>query len=109
MSVDLRLLQMEVTDWQRKNFGITPPHRPLLGMQEEIGELSHAHLKAEQNIRGTKEEHRQAKIDALGDLIIFALNYADLNEIVLDGAIQITWDQVKQRDWIKFPKNGKTE
>ena len=34
-------------------------------MQEEVGELSHAHLKSEQGIRGSVDLHRLEKIDAV--------------------------------------------
>jgi len=38
-----------------------------MGLVEEVGELAHAHLKNEQGIRGTPEEHVQAKVDAIGE------------------------------------------
>src|SRR5688572_17945800 len=59
-SKDLLAYQKEVVAWGKRNFGEQPAHRFLLGMLEELGELSHAHLKQEQGIRGTNEEHEAA-------------------------------------------------
>ena len=103
---DLRRLQKEVEEWTAHNFPERLAYRPLLGMGEELGELNHAHLKSEQNIRGTQAEHRAAKIDALADLFIYAADYANMERIDLTDAINQTWDKVKARDWQTNPKNG---
>ena len=105
----LRELQKASATWDAHNFPKATPHQPLLGMCEEVGELCHAHLKAEQGIRGTPEEHFHAKCDALGDLFKFAAHYANSQGIDLEMAITQMWSEVSQRDWIKYPKNGKTE
>lgn len=103
----LSQLQSEVAQWGSHNFPNAKPHHPLLGINEEAGELSHAHLKMEQGIRGTKEEHQEAKGDAIADLMIFAAHYCHLNQLDLEGETLKAWNQVKARDWIKYPKNGK--
>lgn len=103
----LRQLQAEQKEWAQRNFGTQrPSYHALLGMGEELGELQHAHLKNEQGIRGTPAEHRAKKIDALGDLWIYGMDYANLEEIDLEEAIRTTWDKVKQRDWTKNKANG---
>src|SRR5690606_9697949 len=50
---------------------------PLLGVVEEVGELAHAHLKATQGIRGTREELRAEAADAVGDVVIYLLSYCN--------------------------------
>jgi NTP pyrophosphatase (non-canonical NTP hydrolase) len=102
-------LQFEVAEWGRRNFPNALPYQPLLGAQEEIGELAHAHLKMEQGIRGTRLEHIDAKCDAVADCVIFLAHYCELNGLEFSVLVEEVWNQVKQRDWIKFPKNGKTE
>lgn len=102
-------LQADVAKWAAHNFPNTPSHRPLLGAMEEIGELSHAHLKMDQCIRGSHAEHMAAKSDAVGDTIIYLSHYCQLNGIDLQLAVETAWAEVKQRDWIKFPKNGRSE
>ena len=105
--MDLQVLQVQVADWSRRNFGEDPDHkhRPLLGVSEEVGELCHAHLKAEQGIR-TNEDHQAAKIDAVGDILIYLADYCTRNGIDLDSAIRNTWREVKHRDWKKNEVDG---
>ena len=68
--MNLRILQKKLIPWRRRNFGgAVQSWQPLLGMVEEIGELSHAYLKRKQGIRGTKKEHEAAIKDSLADLI----------------------------------------
>lgn len=101
-----RVLQVQVNEWATRNFGERQPHQPLLGLQEEVGELAHAHLKMEQGIRGTKAKHRAAKIDAVGDIAIYLADYCNANNLSLSLCIEATWDKVKRRDWKKDNKNG---
>lgn len=105
----LAQLQVEVREWTDRNFPNAPPHYPLLGIMEEVGELAHAHLKNEEGIRGTPEEHLIAKVDALGDVIVYLAHYAHRSGIDLQGALEVTWNKVKQRDWKKNPKTGNVE
>lgn len=107
----LRDLQKQHREWSAHNFGHIPkdPKHPILGMTEELGELCHAHLKMEQGIRGTKAEHMEKIKDAAADLVVFLCDYCNHMGIDLEGMITQTWEEVRQRDWIKFPKNGRTE
>jgi hypothetical protein len=60
---DLRKFQQEQKDWSKRNFPTqNTPYRPLLGVMEEVGELSHAHLKAEQGIREMKIIRQQSSM-----------------------------------------------
>lgn len=102
-------LQAEMIAWQTKNFGEQPAHRSFLGCVEEVGELAHAMLKQEQAIRGTPEEHTAAAKDAVGDLMIFLLNYCTTRGWSLEEIVRSTWAEVSRRDWRRFPKNGLTE
>lgn len=106
--INLTDIQVEVSRWALYNFPYAKPHQPLLGAAEEIGELCHAHLKDEQGIRGTKEEHKKAKEDAIGDVIIYLAHYCALNNTTLYQCIISAWNEVKDRDWIKYPTTGKS-
>jgi NTP pyrophosphatase (non-canonical NTP hydrolase) len=97
--MQLSTLQYEVGRWALYNFPNAKPYTPLLGIGEEAGELMHAHLKQEQGIRGTYQKHQHAKLDAVGDLLIYLAHYCELNNLDLDAAIETTWAKVKQRDW----------
>lgn len=109
MSKSIREIQQEHSEWVAKNFPDTREHHPLLGMVEEIGELSHAHLKAEQGIRGSAEKHIFDKKDALGDIVIYMLHYCEFQGFDLQSIIEETWEQVKKRDWTKNTHNGEVK
>ena len=66
----IKQIQQEQKAWVRHNFGDRPSWQPLLGVAEELGELSHAHLKHVQGIR-VNENHTAKKKDAIGDLVIY--------------------------------------
>ena len=90
----IRELQREVREWTGKNFPNNKPHMPLLGAMEELGELAHAHLKQEQGIATTRGNKR----DAIGDIIIYLCNYCSLNDIDIQTAIEVAWDNVQRRN-----------
>ncbi|MDQ3170340.1 MAG: DUF4406 domain-containing protein [Acidobacteriota bacterium] len=96
----------EMPGWQAHNFPGRPAYWPLLGMVEELGELAHAFLKAEQKIRGTPEEHRAMKIDAVIDLFVFGIDFCGAEKIDLRAALTEVWGRVRTRDWRKFPRYG---
>ena len=104
---DLRRFQQEERAWSEYNFGGTfgSGYRPLLGAMEELGELAHAHLKAEQGIR-TNEDHQAGKRDAIGDTIIYLCDYCTNQGLTLEEVIRDTWEIVRVRDWKKYPHDG---
>jgi NTP pyrophosphatase (non-canonical NTP hydrolase) len=106
--IGLRKLQSDVKEWSTKNFPDAKPHQPLLGAAEEIGELCHAHLKMEQNIR-TNQNHKEDAEDAIADCIIYLADYCWRNGYDLQTAINKVWPKVQQRDWIKNQINGEQE
>lgn len=74
-----------------------------------IGQLCHSHLKMEQGIRGTKEEHLDSIYETL-DLINTVLhNICWDYGLDFDQCLADTWAHVGKRDWKKFPKNGVSE
>lgn len=107
--MNLQDLQIIQKDWVTRNFPNRPSYQPLLGVVEEVGELSHSHLKMEQGIRGTKEEHLAKISDAVGDTVIFLSDYCTAMSINFGQAVADAWEEIKDRNWQKFPKNGRTE
>lgn len=71
----LKDLQTSLYHWQHYNFGPQNNDRLLLGIAEETGELCHSVLKNMQGIRGTPAEHTANMRDAIGDIMIYTLNY----------------------------------
>lgn len=105
----LRMIQDEHWVWLKHNFPDQQDHDALLGLIEEVGELAHAHLKAQQAIRGTSEEHRAAASDAIGDIIIYLASYCNTNDFSLSDCFDTAWSEVENRDWIKYSKDGVSE
>lgn len=74
--MDWQQLIKERDEWVAHNFPnpqIPKPQESILGVIEEIGELSHAHLKGLQSIRGTQEQHDADAKDAIGDATVYLL------------------------------------
>jgi NTP pyrophosphatase (non-canonical NTP hydrolase) len=105
----LRRLQEEHKVWREHNFPNSEDIDPFLGIVEEVGELSHAILKARQGIRGTPAEHFEAKKDAVADILIYMADWANREGLDLETTLEDVWSEVKTRDWRRFPKNGRTE
>jgi NTP pyrophosphatase (non-canonical NTP hydrolase) len=102
-------MQAEHLRWLAHNFPDQKPYQPLLGIVEEVGELAHAHLKAEQNIREASEcmiEPRAMMFDAVGDTFIYLMSYCNSNGLDLQTCVEDTWRRVQQRDWQKDPYKG---
>lgn len=103
----LSAFQREHKRWLQHNFPNQRPHDALLGLAEEVGELSHAHLKFEQGIRGIDEtEYRKQAGDAIGDIVIYLASYCNTNGFNLAEEANRAWDEVKNRDWRARPNTG---
>jgi len=121
-------LQKQMQLWQEHNFPGRADYFPLLGAVEEIGELSenednkhvlelcrvlgklaHHHLKQLQGIRGTPELHMEKKKDAVADIVIFLADYCRGQSFDFQEIVYSTWQSVRQRDFKKFPLNGKNK
>lgn len=101
----LRQLQEKQGKWSSRNFPNAQRHHCLIGLMEELGELSHAHLKAEQGIR-LNEDHEMKRQDAVGDIAIFLAGYCNANNLDLQKCVQDAWDIVETLDWVN---NGNNE
>jgi len=101
-------LQEEHRLWVEHNFPDQEQHQPLLGIIEEVGELSHAHLKHEQGIRSSKDRvsANVKKMDALGDIFIYMMSYCNTNGFNLEDCITQAWGEVQNRDWQKDKLTG---
>jgi NTP pyrophosphatase (non-canonical NTP hydrolase) len=103
--MEIGQIQFEVMEWAAHNFPNAQVYQPLIGIMEEVGELAHAHLKQEQNIR-TNENHTENAKDAIGDIIIYLMDYCNRRNFNLSDIIIDTWSLVKKRDWQKNKIRG---
>jgi len=108
-------LQGDLFGWQLHNFtehgliGEVNSDHLALGVGEEAGELQHAQLKMSQGIRGDKQKHISELLDAAGDINIYLMNLLSRHNLRLSIALLGAWEEVSNRDWKKFPKNGVSE
>lgn len=106
--VDTSQFQKVLQTWVDKNFGNRPAWQPLLGIQEEVGELSHAFLKREQGIRNT-EPHNENIEDAVADIFIYLCDFCNAEGLDLGKCINNAWEHVSQRDWASERKRNKEQ
>lgn len=99
-------LQLEVLNWSINNFGNQPSWKPLLGVQEEVGELSHAYLKRSQGIRKSDTVWRAEMEDAVADIIIYLADFCSKEAISMQEVVEETWSRVSKRDWKKNPEDA---
>lgn len=97
----------EYEHWVDHNFPNSTAEQQLLGVVEEVGELSHAMLKGMQNIRHTAKEIEHMKKDAVGDIIIYLAGYCYREGFSLAECLEKAWNEVKFRDWIENTSDGK--
>lgn len=104
--ITLTQLQNELTQWQAHNFPTRTFEEPFKGIVEEVGELSHGLLKQKQGIRGTYDEHEAKIKDSVGDILVYLADFCNARGYNLQDIIDITWEQVRARDWRKNPKDA---
>ena len=104
--MNLNDLQIQHEKWLAHNFPHQQEHDALLGLIEEVGELAHAHLKAQQGIRGTLDELQAEARDAIGDIVIYLASYCNTNHYNLSGCVREAWEEVQKRDWKANPHDG---
>ena len=75
---------------------------------EKLGDLSHALLKLKQGIRGTPDELEDKARDAVGDILIYLMNFCSEKEWDMAAILQETWKEVSERDWILNNQTGRT-
>ena len=97
---ELTQMQNQLNEWRVANFGKPNAHHQLMGIVEEVGELSHALLKWEQGIRGYDEAKAKEEMrDSIGDIIIFAMGLCDVYGWNMNEIASQTTAHVLKRDW----------
>lgn len=88
MTTELAQIVQDRNEWEARNFPTSGLRHAVLGVIEEIGELAHSHLKADQEIRGSEEEHAIAARDAIGDALIYLIGVARHAGVSFINAVQ---------------------
>lgn len=105
MALSLRELQDKLEPWQKHNFPESTAEDQILGVVEEVGELSHHFLKRKQGIR-SHENHDEEIRDACADIVIYLANFCNMEGIDLSFELLKAWSAVKDRDWQKDPETA---
>ena len=70
------------------------------------GKLSHSYLKMAQGIRGSEQEH----IDDMFVILTYIVGILNVQAVLLGTTAEDlaydTWQNVKKRDWKKYPETG---
>jgi len=101
----IQQIQSALEQWRKHNFPNAETWEPIMGACEELGELCHAHLKNHEGVHTGESFERQAR-DAIGDTVIFLMQYCTMMKWDFETIVVDTWDNVKDRDWVTHPENG---
>ncbi len=93
-------------EWADENFGEQPADYALFGLTEELGELSRAHLKGLQGIRGGEEKWEAEARKEIGDIATFLAQYASARGWSLGSCVEESWKITSDRNWQDFPEKG---
>lgn len=101
---DIRDVQGEVNAWVERNFGHDNEMATVVGLVEEVGELSRAVVKRSQGIRGTREEWDVELRKEAADVFIKLCDVASFYGFDLHDAVAERWTVVSARDWKANPQ-----
>lgn len=73
-----------------------------------MGKIAHAHLKKAQNVRISEDHVANIKYNIAKSILILE-NYCAMENYNYAQTVEMVWNRVKQRDWKRFPKNGRSE
>lgn len=104
-------LQGRLHAWQVRNFGEMSKYQMLAGIMEELGELSHALLKNDQQIRGFEDEafFLEKAGDSLADMRVYMEQLCTILKLDAPTLFEETANQVMKRDWVKDSAKGGQE
>ncbi len=89
-------IQNALEEWHEANFPDATPEDMLIGVAEEVGELAHANLKRRQL---QMPELIEKEKDAVGDIVLFLMNYCNLMGWDIRELTEKTWEEVRERDY----------
>ncbi len=104
----LSLRQDDLQNWQHRNFRDSLSADMIIGMAEELGELSHWYLKRKQGIReGVKGGDFKAEIgDTFADVVIYGIQLMTNEGIDAEQVIKDTIIKVLKRNWKDNPSGA---
>ena len=108
--IDITKYQQKLKTWQKEHFGDTPPEWLVVGMMEELGEMSHTMLKFDQGIREHREQSTEKfktqLADDFGDIVVYGMQVLSYYGIDAEEAMKTTFEHVLKRDWNSHRNTG---
>lgn len=95
---DLEAAQAALGEWSREQFGDQDAVNPLVGAQEELGEVARLELKQRQGIR--QDELADEPVEQeVADVVIYLMDYCERRDIDLAEGLDASLDKVLDRDF----------
>lgn len=95
---DVQETQQAIYEWSLEQFGDQDPKNPLLGAQEELGEVSRIVLKNDQAIRQDEMAQEDLEME-VADVVIYLMDFCARNDVDLATGIDRARNKVLDRDF----------
>jgi len=95
---DVAETQQAIYEWSLEQFGDQDPENPLIGAQEELGEVSRIVLKSKQGIRQEELAEEDLEME-VADIVIYLMDFCARNDIELARGIHRARSKVLDRDF----------
>ncbi|EGQ44328.1 MAG: MazG nucleotide pyrophosphohydrolase [Candidatus Nanosalina sp. J07AB43] len=96
---DIAETQEAIYEWSLEQFGDQDPENPLIGAQEELGEVSRIVLKEKQSIRQDEEFAEEDLEVEVADVVIYLLDFCARNDVSLSEGLHEARTKVLDRDF----------
>jgi len=95
---DVKQAQAEIGAWSREQFGDQDSVNPLIGAQEELGEVAQITLKRRQGIREDEFTNEDLEIE-VADVIIYLMDFCERNDVSMSNGLEQAQRKVLGRDF----------
>jgi NTP pyrophosphatase (non-canonical NTP hydrolase) len=95
---DVAQTQEAIYEWSLEQFGDQDPENPLIGAQEELGEVSRIVLKGKQGIRQEELADEDLEME-VADIVIYLMDFCARNDVDLAEGLHRARTKVLDRDF----------
>lgn len=104
--MDLVRLQQLHGEWAMKNIPEYTTGHTVMGLAEGVKVLARLDLDPIEKLKGTHEEHRVQKAEAIRDILAALMHYATLERFDVNSLVQKMWEDINKRDWLRNRVDG---
>lgn len=95
---DVETTQQAIYEWSLEQFGDQDPENPLIGAQEELGEVARIVLKRKQGIRQDELSDKDLEMET-ADIIIYLMDFCARNNVSLAEGLDRARNKVLDREF----------